>query len=353
VVVGRYLYDPYGNLLAQSGALADANAYRFSSKEYDSVSGLYCYGRRYYDPNLQRWLNRDPIGETGGLNLYGFVGNGPLTHQDVWGFDYYNGEYDDLDRRLEIAKKSSALAATYAYDDETRARHRQIMCEGKEALKRFGLRVAEMPIAPFIAIKNGLNVAFDPTKDPLERWGGACTAIGNAILVVLPFVSEVSVAASELDTAGQEVETLLTESGAARTEEASLEATKVESSSAGGAAAETTAAAGDHIVLGLESQGLQQTATQVGGRTLMTDANWQATLQTSLGNPSTRFTVSLDGVTGTSPYSQFMGAAQQGLGSGAVQGNWFNWEMGQIYQAGRQGSVNFMQGGSVVPNPFH
>jgi hypothetical protein len=118
-------------------------------------------------------------------------------------------------------------------------------------------------------------------------------------------------------------------------------------------AAEGTAAAGDHIVLGLESQGLQQTAAQVGGRTLMTDANWQATLQTSLGNPSTRFTVSLDGVTGTSPYSQFMGAAQQGLGSGAVQGNWFNWEMGQIYQAGRQGSVNFMQGGSVVPNPFH
>ena len=31
----------------------------------------------------------------------------------------------------------------------------------------------------------------------------------------------------------------------------------------------------------------------------------------------------------------------------------FNWEMGQIYQAGRQGSVNFVQGGQAVPNPFH
>jgi hypothetical protein len=82
----------------------------------------------------------------------------------------------------------------------------------------------------------------------------------------------------------------------------------------------------------------------------MTDANWQTTLQTSLGNPSTRFTVSLDGVSGASPYSQFMSAAQKGMTPSASP---FNWEMGQIYQAGRQGSVNFMQGGQVVPNPFH
>jgi hypothetical protein len=36
---------------------------------------MYYYGYRWYDPNLQRWLNRDPIFEAGGINLYGFVGN--------------------------------------------------------------------------------------------------------------------------------------------------------------------------------------------------------------------------------------------------------------------------------------
>jgi len=132
---------------------------------------------------------------------------------------------------------------------------------------------------------------------------------------------------------------------------------KIVKSGLGGAETEAKAAegtvAGDHIVLGLRNFGLNDTAAQVGGRTLLRDANWQTTLQTSLGNPSTRFTVSLDGVSGASPYSQFMNAAQQGLGRGAVQDNWFNWEMGQVYQAGRQGSVNFMQGGQVVPNPFH
>ncbi len=31
------------------------------------------------------WLNRDPIGEEGGLNLYGFVGNNGVNGFDVWG----------------------------------------------------------------------------------------------------------------------------------------------------------------------------------------------------------------------------------------------------------------------------
>jgi RHS repeat-associated protein len=61
-VVAKYLYDPFGNIIAQSGALADANVYRFSSKEYHANSGLCYFGGRFYDPNLQRWLNRDPLG---------------------------------------------------------------------------------------------------------------------------------------------------------------------------------------------------------------------------------------------------------------------------------------------------
>jgi RHS repeat-associated protein len=60
VLVAKYLYDSYGNLLAESGPLASANKYRFSSKEWDSQAGLYYYGFRFYDPNWQRWLNRDP-----------------------------------------------------------------------------------------------------------------------------------------------------------------------------------------------------------------------------------------------------------------------------------------------------
>ena len=87
VVVGHYLYDPFGNILAQSGSIADANLYRFSSKEIHPNSGLICYLYRFYDPALQRWINRDLIEEFGGINLYGFVGNRPTLRQDASGLD--------------------------------------------------------------------------------------------------------------------------------------------------------------------------------------------------------------------------------------------------------------------------
>jgi RHS repeat-associated protein len=62
-MAAKYLYDAFGNTLAQSGYLAAANTYRFSSKEWNANSGLYYYLYRFYDPNLQRWPNEDPLGD--------------------------------------------------------------------------------------------------------------------------------------------------------------------------------------------------------------------------------------------------------------------------------------------------
>jgi len=81
-IVARYLYNPYGKLVGEWGGMAEANKYRFSSKEWDPLSGMYYYGFRFYDPILQRWPNRDPIGERGGINLYGHVGNDPVNWID-------------------------------------------------------------------------------------------------------------------------------------------------------------------------------------------------------------------------------------------------------------------------------
>ena len=63
--------------------------YRFSTKEIHANSGLYYYGYRWYAPNLQRWINRDPIEEKGGLNLYSFVGNSPVVWSDAFGMDQW------------------------------------------------------------------------------------------------------------------------------------------------------------------------------------------------------------------------------------------------------------------------
>lgn len=110
-LVARYSYDPFGNPIAKNGPLAEANLYQFSSKEIHPNSGFYYYGFRFYDPNLQRWLNRDPLGEPGqetllnkrskrsrvdhvleyvGLNLYGFIANNPISYQDRDGREIFS-----------------------------------------------------------------------------------------------------------------------------------------------------------------------------------------------------------------------------------------------------------------------
>ena len=74
----KYEYAAFGETLRVGGtAIADDNPFRFSTKYLDSESGLIYYGYRYYSPSLGRFLNRDPIGELGGSNLYAFVENDP------------------------------------------------------------------------------------------------------------------------------------------------------------------------------------------------------------------------------------------------------------------------------------
>jgi RHS repeat-associated protein len=88
-VVARYLYSPFGGTVAQWGSMAEANAMRFSSMPLHRASGLSLYLFRAYDPGLQRWLTRDLIGERGGINLYGFLGNSPLDHVDPLGLGLF------------------------------------------------------------------------------------------------------------------------------------------------------------------------------------------------------------------------------------------------------------------------
>jgi RHS repeat-associated protein len=86
-VAVSYRYTPFGETLVINGdaALAAANPYRFSGKEQDALTGLYYYGQRFYDSRTGRFLNRDPLGEEGGLNLYGFVANNPMNFVDPLG----------------------------------------------------------------------------------------------------------------------------------------------------------------------------------------------------------------------------------------------------------------------------
>ena len=81
--VASCTYSPFGQLLTQAGDFTPR--YAFSSKEYDYITGLYYYSFRHYSPQLNRWLSKDPIGISGGLNLYAFCGNNPVNFVDPHG----------------------------------------------------------------------------------------------------------------------------------------------------------------------------------------------------------------------------------------------------------------------------
>lgn len=62
-----------------------ANPFKFSTKYTDDINGLVYYGFRFYNVELGRWLNRDPMGESGGVNLSAFVNNNPVQCVDNLG----------------------------------------------------------------------------------------------------------------------------------------------------------------------------------------------------------------------------------------------------------------------------
>ncbi|MEW6296042.1 MAG: RHS repeat-associated core domain-containing protein [Candidatus Diapherotrites archaeon] len=82
-VAATYAYGPFGEPRVPSNYLSQPM--QFSTKPYDENTGLSYYGYRFYVPALGRWLTRDPLGEEGGINLYGFAENNPINWVDPFG----------------------------------------------------------------------------------------------------------------------------------------------------------------------------------------------------------------------------------------------------------------------------
>ncbi len=79
----RYEYDAFGSKIVATATVN--NAFCFSTKYFDVETKLHYYGLRYYSDETGRWINKDPINELGGLNLYVIANNNVIDGWDLLG----------------------------------------------------------------------------------------------------------------------------------------------------------------------------------------------------------------------------------------------------------------------------
>ena len=78
-----YSYDAYGTIVDQTGTVDQP--YSYTGRELDSETGLYYYRARYYDTQIGKFTQRDPIGRVGGNNYYEYALGDPTLHFDPFG----------------------------------------------------------------------------------------------------------------------------------------------------------------------------------------------------------------------------------------------------------------------------
>jgi len=162
-LAAHYEYDPYGNVIAMDdpdeNGYDEVNPFRFSTKWLDTElaassqtgaigeDGLSYYGYRYYSPRLGRWLNRDPIGERGGPNLYAFVRGDPINgidpHGNVSNLPTFPGE----GALIRVSHKQHVISVLSAKHRELFDYHWYALFGGQEAVLRSLTALRKIPFS--------------------------------------------------------------------------------------------------------------------------------------------------------------------------------------------------------------
>ena len=91
-VVGKYVYDAYGNttITTNTNSIASLNPFRYRGYYFDTELSLYYCNSRYYNPLWCRWISQDDVEyldpeSINGLNLYCYCMNNPVMYSDISG----------------------------------------------------------------------------------------------------------------------------------------------------------------------------------------------------------------------------------------------------------------------------
>jgi len=99
-VVWSASYDAFGKATVDASSTIVSNL-RFPGQYFDEETRLHYNWFRYYEPESGRYVQKDPAGLIGGINLFAYVFNSPLHYLDPWGL-YGPGVHRDDTQRIAI-----------------------------------------------------------------------------------------------------------------------------------------------------------------------------------------------------------------------------------------------------------
>jgi RHS repeat-associated protein len=156
-MVNKYAYDAFGGLLNATETVSNPFLYVGQFGVMDEDNGLLYMRARYYDPEVGRFINKDPIGFAGGLNPYGYARNNPINYIDP------TGEYAWLTQLLQRIAASPAFQRATIF------------------IQRFGSQVAALFRSAPPQCTNIVNVTFGHGARHLQGTGLSQQLVENAI----------------------------------------------------------------------------------------------------------------------------------------------------------------------------
>ncbi len=96
IIKESYLVDSFGNIQIideKDQIISKSNLgmpWIFLSKRKDNESDFICFGRRFFNTQIGKWITKDPQGFEDGPNLYAFVHNNPQNCIDLFGLSSHS-----------------------------------------------------------------------------------------------------------------------------------------------------------------------------------------------------------------------------------------------------------------------
>jgi RHS repeat-associated protein len=153
--------SPFGSLEGATGMGGTVNPETgFGGATTPNQSGGFTYLRnRWYDPQTGRFLTQDPIGLSGGVNLYAYAGNNPVAYTDPFG----------------LCPPDNASLADCPADKKFILMMGQTLRGGEQALQLYGAAIA--------AAATGVGIVEAITAAPLTmlRLAPAGPAVGKLL----------------------------------------------------------------------------------------------------------------------------------------------------------------------------